>query len=332
MPRGPLLFGNCGGARHIMQMTNITIVPAYGSRVAVVPVPDGSAWREATREQLAVLLAVMAQPELSYLAVGEKTGATREQIDGALAYWEAAGVLTLRRAEAAPPVAAVRPASPRPDARPELPRYSSEELARVLEANPTAAGLIDCCQQEMGKVFNTAEAEVIVGLYDYLSMNAEYILLLCAHCAKRGHRSLRYIEKMAVGLYDEGIVTYDALDVHLRRLERTDDAEGALREMFGIGKRALIKREKECFSRWIGEWEMPIEVVRHAYEITVGRTHEPSVAYANAILERWHAEGLTTLEAVEAAEAKAAPGTPKSGSFDTDDFFEEALRRSYGDK
>ena len=32
------------------------------------------------------------------------------------------------------------------------------------------------------------------------------------------------------------------------------------------------------------------------------------------------------------AEAKAAPGTPKSGSFDTDDFFEEALKRSYGDK
>ncbi len=323
-----------------MPLVNKTVLPRYGSRVAVVPVPsDPAVWREATREQLAVLLAVMAEPEFSYFSVADKSGATREQIDCALAYWEGAGVLTLAAADnAAPLPAAARHVPPQavptqenaPRMRSELPRYSSEELARKLEANPTAATLIDCCAQELGKIFNTAESEIIVGLLDYLSMDPEYVLLLFAHCAKSGHKSLRYIEKMAIELYDAGIVTYEQLDVYLRRLEKTDDAEARLRDMFGIGRRALVKREREAFRRWIGEWEMPLDVVEYAYEITVNNTREPSVPYTDAILEKWHAEGYKTLSEVQAAQAARTGKTPKDGSFNTDDFFDEALKRSYG--
>ena len=107
--------------------------------------------------------------------------------------------------------------------------------------------------------------------------------------------------------------------------------EYALRDLFGIGKRALIKRERDAFFRWVSEWEMPLDVITRAYEITVGATGEPSVPYTNAILEKWHAEGLTTLEAVEVAEAERTPAPAKNtmGNFDTDDFFEAALKRSY---
>ena len=77
------------------------------------------------------------------------------------------------------------------------------------------------------------------------------------------------------------------------------------------------------------------EIVRMAYEKTVSATNEPSVPYTNAILERWNAEGLRTAEEIrsylEEQEAKKN-GNGKSGlgnSFDTDDFFEAALRRSY---
>ena len=77
------------------------------------------------------------------------------------------------------------------------------------------------------------------------------------------------------------------------------------------------------------------EIVRLAYEKTVAATNEPSVPYANAILERWNAEGLKTAEQIRAyleeQDAKKN-GTGKrelGNSFDTDDFFEAALRRSY---
>lgn len=71
--------------------------------------------------------------------------------------------------------------------------------------------------------------------------------------------------------------------------------------------------------------------------------------YTDGVLKRWQAEGLTTPEAVAASDERwrqahenglreAANGKPagksenkKGGSFDVDDFFEAALKRSYQD-
>ena len=77
------------------------------------------------------------------------------------------------------------------------------------------------------------------------------------------------------------------------------------------------------------------EIVRLAYEKTVAATNEPSVPYTHAILERWNAEGLKTVEQIcayleEQETKKNGTGERDLGnSFDTDDFFEAALRRSY---
>ncbi len=316
-----------------MRLTKIKITPRYGSRVAVVPVPeDASLWKNATRDQLALLLVLMAEGECTPDVLSERSGVLKKNMDEALAYWVDAGVIAV---EGMRPTAAkgsgyrgvVRKT---PERAAELPHYNTDEAARYLEKHPSASNLIDCCQQELGKIFNTSEAEIVIGLLDYLSLDPEYILLLFAHCAKRELKSLRYIEKMAITLHDAGIVTYDQLDQHLKKVDRANSAEHALRDLFGIGKRALIKREREAFFRWISEWEMPLDVIERAYEITVGSTKEPSVPYTNAILEKWHAKGLKTLADVEAEEAAKSPAAkPAMGNFDTDDFFEAALSRSY---
>jgi len=320
-----------------MQVTNIEIQPQYGSRVAVIPIPaDPAVLRNATKEQLRILIALMSENPCS-LQAAARSGATPAQIEEALRYWEAAGVLRIHMPGENPKSAVQRTETAVPEKTLEraaqLPHYNTDEAARYLERNPDARSLIDCCQQELGKIFNTSEAEIIIGLLDYLSLGAEYILLLCAYCSRKGRKSLRYIEKTAIGLHDAGIVTYEQLELHLKKLDQANDAEEKLRDMFGIGKRALVKREKEAFFRWVSEWEMPLEVIEKAYEITVARTNEPSVPYTNAILEKWHAEGLCTLAAVEEAEAakkNAAPDLVGGTSFDTDDFLKSALMRSYG--
>ena len=53
--------------------------------------------------------------------------------------------------------------------------------------------------------------------------------------------------------------------------------------------------EKYCFTR---------EMIVKAYEITVAKTNDSSMNYANAILENWYASGFKTLADVEAAEAE----------------------------
>ena len=78
-----------------------------------------------------------------------------------------------------------------------------------------------------------------------------------------------------------------------------------------------------------------IDIVRRAYDITISATNTPSPAYANAILARWNSEGLRTAQEIDArleqeATEKGNAGTTLGNSFDTDDFFEAALKRTYG--
>ncbi len=205
-----------------------------------------------------------------------------------------------------------------------------------MNAHAEVGDLLVSCQQYMGKMFNIAEVEIVVGLLDYLHLDSAYILLLFSHCQKMEKKSLRYIEKLAIGLFDDGIMDYEELDAHLQAIEDASKIEKQLRRLFGTGRRALTAKEKDAFSKWGGKWKMPYELIEKAYEITVENTGGASVAYCNAVLEKWYQSGYTTLEQVNGAITQYRHdrdgAKDQKGSFETDDFFEAALRRSYGEE
>ena len=82
---------------------------------------------------------------------------------------------------------------------------------------------------------------------------------------------------------------------------------------------------------WTDKYNFTRDVIEKAYEITVSKTNESSMHYANAILENWYASGLRTVEEIEAAEKERSKSAavPQGTSFSTDSFFEAALKRSY---
>ncbi len=222
----------------------------------------------------------------------------------------------------------------------DLPAYSSDQINRILEKNRETKTLIDNCQQILGKIMSVHEVEVIMKLIDFLGLDHDYVLLLCNHCANINKTSLRYIEKTAASLYDSGITEYLHLEKYIETYNFARSREGKLRNLLGIGDRSLTKKERETFYKW-ASWNMPMEVIEKAFEITAENTKRFSLSYMNTILERWFKEGLVTLEAVEKSlseykNAKAAKstkasanGTKDGGSFVTEDFFEDALKRSY---
>ena len=108
--------------------------------------------------------------------------------------------------------------------------------------------------------------------------------------------------------------------------------EGAIRQMFGLKSRALTAKEKNAIEKWVS-YGYNEEIIRRAYEITVNSTGNASIPYANSILERWHSEGLNTIEEIDrrlAEERAEKEGRTTFGnSFQTDDFFQAALEKSF---
>lgn len=313
----------------------------YGSGVAVLPASIIKKIDRASKKDIKILLCLAAMPETMQKAESDPTfvaaacGCTETELATALAFWRGAGIIesdeeNIEEAEQMPPEE--QPAEniqtslkPRPQRSDELPKYTTEELAVLLESRKDAAQLINECQNVIGKIFNPAEVNIVLALIDYLGLDGQFIFVLFDYCSRRGKKSLRYIEKKAFGLVDEGITTVESLAAYIEKMELISSLEGQIRALFGMKDRELTTKEKKFIEKWITKFGYGIDVIKKAYEVTVDAIHEPSPAYANAVLERWNKEGLTTLADIERAQSEALPS---EGSFDTDDFFEAALKRS----
>ena len=366
-------------------MTEQNNAPETTAVSPLAALPSSELLREASAEDLRVLVCLLAGTSAAPAALAKAAGCSQARVRGALAYWQEAGVTPESLRAANKHSAAAEKTTAADDSGKEAPEVPAgtgdtapaktdatqgaparKALMSARELSPRAESenaayirdndllpLLDACQQQMGRHFNPSEMAVIVGLSEQLGLDDAYILTLVNHCVRTGKKTLRYLEKMAIGLYDDGIDTAEALDAHLKRQERASTAEGKLRRLFGIGDRSLSHRERDCFTRWVADYGFDMEVIGLAYDITVDTKQKALVSYADTILKRWYEAGCRDLPSVEAllererlamanprpaARPRTAAGAggkaaaPLGGSFDTDDFFNRALERSYGKK
>ena len=327
----------------------------YGNKVAVLPGGALEILPRAGETDLKVLISLCASGgSVDAKKLARQLSCSEEEVRESLSFWRGAGVIEQGdgketavetaeetepaiEAKKAPEIKTVKVDKNIETVTPkklkgsdELPRYSSEEIADILESRQDTAALIDECQRIIGKVFNLKEINVLMGLVDYLELDCEYILMLTTYCVSLGKKTLHYVEKLAFALYDAGITTGEMLAEELRRRESAADAEGRIRKLFGVGERAFTTKEKKFISAWINDMGYSIEIIEKAYEVTADATGKGSFPYANSILERWFAAGLRTLEEIEESYKSGDGGKIQEGSFDTDSFFEAAVKRSLG--
>lgn len=314
----------------------------FGNDAVLLPATVLEHLEKATKKDIRVLFSLAAEPmarvdlEAASRLVAGHLSMTESEIAAAMAFWRGTGVIAMDDGEAPMAAPAAEISAPKPPlvvADNGLPLYSTEELSGVLERRRELSALINECQNVFGKVFNTKEVSTIAGLMDYLNLDSDYILLLLAHCVKMEKKSMRAVEKMAISLHDEGVTEATELEERLHRIEVMATATGKLRTMFGISSRSLTTKEKGMIENWLCNMQYGEDVLRLAYEITVDAIGKASIPYANTILERWHAEGYKTLEEVEAAIADyRRKKNDEKSSFDADDFWEAALKRTYGEQ
>jgi len=322
----------------------------YSTRVFSLPADAVRERLEDARENHLKALLLLALDEGARLgypdnadALAASVGLSRKAFDGAVEYWCRAGVLIMGtdaaaaakaepvRQETAPRVQIDSPKD-RPD--PSRPQYTGAELDALIGRRPELKQLIDACENVLGKMLSPAEHNKIVELSDYLRLPDDYILMLCSYCAASGKASMHYIYKSAYTLHDEGVTETAALDEYIKNREHQREMLTKLRGMLGIGDRSITPKEREYFANWLSTWKMPYEMLERAYEITINNVdnHKFSIAYMNKILENWYNAGYRTVAEADNATAEHKrmhdAGSTQS-SFDTAEFFELALRRSY---
>lgn len=223
----------------------------------------------------------------------------------------------------------------------DSPVYSKDETAGIIGRNADLHRIInDDVPRLTGKAVSQNEAMILVSLYDYLRLNAESIVKIIEYCRDNGAVSFRVVERTAYSLFDADITTPDAIDEYIKRERKKNETTEKIRDMFGIGSRALIAREKNLINTWTETYGFGIDVISRAYEITIAAINEPKLDYAGGVMKRWYESGIRTAEQIDKdilnkSEQKKAVKTKKAvkaeaESFDADEFIEAAMKRSYG--
>ena len=315
----------------------------YGKRLAVLPAIALDNIDRASKLDIKVLLAISGAMDIKGCSlvetIADNLAVKPSEVDDSLAFWCKLGVINIldantneteERAIEPEKTVASKTLVRRSD---EMPTYTTDELSSIIEKRAALSCLLVDAQNAFGKVFNTREVNVVIGMVDYLGLGFDYVQSLLEYCHRIGKKSLNYAEKLAFSFVESGIDTLDSLKEKIAELEAIASNENAVRKLFGVNARAFTAKEKKCIELWFGKFGYDIEVVTLAYEMTVAAINEAKIPYTHRILERWYDENLKTADeirsSIEQYKLQKDEKKETDGSFDTDDFFEAALKRSY---
>ena len=302
----------------------------YQGNIINLPSTVANFVEKATKNDLAVIIGLstdfsrLCGFEHHIADFAKNLGMSVDEVRKSLSFWQKCGIISADKAEDMDNITD-KPALPN-----DLPSYTGEQIARFVEENKKVGTLFDNCQAVLKKTFSKNDFNNVIYLKDFYGFDDEYILLLLAHCNEVEKTTWSYIRKTASALYDDGIDTYAKLEAHFYDRKNKRSLEYKIRKIFGIGEREFSKSEKDVVGKWISMKINP-DLLKMAYDITIDKTSKPSIKYAAKIIDNWLVDGITTPDMATEAENRRIE-SKKSSSFDTDDFFEAALRRSYGDK
>lgn len=306
----------------------------YGSSVICVPGSVLPKLKSAKKLDIILLLELLKNPDADTGTLAARCECDVSAAEAALAFWRGAGILSAEEDGTAPAAAPEDKTKKRPKELAAVPMYSSEEIAEAISADAAVDSMINDCQQTLGRMFGQTDSMRMVSVMKYFGLDPEYMLLVCAHCAGIGQKSVGYVVNTVSSLCDRKITTVEALSDYLFAIEKSATLETQIRKLFGMNMaRELTEKEKGFISQWSDTFGYGYEIIKKAYGITVDTIGEPSLNYANAILNKWYTNDLKTEEQIEAslkAEKGRKKGREGQKSFDSEDFFAAALARSYG--
>lgn len=227
---------------------------------------------------------------------------TEADVRRALAYWEKLGVLTATDREPSETKEAALETAAAVESEIALPTQGDggarmERLSRDEEFT----ALLYVVQQYLRKSFTQIECEKFAYFYDSLNMSSELLEYLAEYCADSGHTGIRYIEKVALNWYQQGIHTSEEAKDYTLRYSK--DISSVMKA-FGITGRNPATSEQEYIKKWFKEYGFDRKLVVEACNRTIKATGTASFPYADKILSGWKENGVKVLRDVEELDKK----------------------------
>lgn len=193
--------------------------------------------------------------------------------------------------------------------------YTLDEI-KEFRKNPDISELFFIIETYLKHTLSSTDTNMVLYWLDELHFSTDLVEYLVEYCITKGHSSLRYMNKVALGWADAGIKTVD---------QAKDDAAAhsqiyySVMKALGITGRNLVDSEVSLINKWVGEYGFDIELVKAACSKTISAIQKPSFEYTDSILANWKKKDVHTLKDVEVLDANFAKANKASATGSSQD-------------
>ena len=193
---------------------------------------------------------------------------------------------------------------------PSQKEYTLDEI-KEFRKNPDISELFFIIETYLKHTLSSTDTNMVLYWLDELHFSTDLVEYLVEYCITKGHSSLRYMNKVALGWADAGIKTVD---------QAKDDAAAhsqiyySVMKALGITGRNLVDSEVSLINKWVGEYGFDIELVKAACSKTISAIQKPSFEYTDSILTNWRKKDVHTLKDVEVLDANFAKANKASAT------------------
>ena len=114
----------------------------------------------------------------------------------------------------------------------ELPEYTAEDVVRRSREDPAFRCILAEAESVLGHTLSTQETKTLFGVYDYVGLPTDVLLVLLHHCAEEARRrygpgrvpTMKQIEREAYLWGEREIMTLEQAEEYMRELSRRREA------------------------------------------------------------------------------------------------------------
>lgn len=235
-----------------------------------------------------------AEKPLTVSQIADILEVTEKDVIRALNYWNKQGLLEYETTEdtscVSKPIEDISYIS-KPAGVPDIQQYRSRKEFKEL---------LFVAEQYLGKTLSSTDIDAITYFYENLQMSAELIEYLIEYCVENGHKSIHYIQKVALSWHDQDIKTVDQAKTSSILYNKNCYS---ILNAYGIKGRAPASAEIAYIRKWNEEYAFTLDIILEACNRTMNTIHQPNFDYTDSILKKWHANNVHNLNDIFALDA-----------------------------
>lgn len=247
-----------------------------------------------------LLLRRLNDPDITVSKLADMLDDTEKDVIRALNYWKKQGLLDYELADTSisANINAARPAvqeppAPAPAATPAVniqPYRNRKERGEFKE-------LLFVAEQYLGKTLSATDIDTITYFYDHLHMSTDLIEYLIEYCVENGHKSIHYIQKVALSWAEQNITTVTGAKANTILYNKNCYS---VLNAYGIKGRVPASSEIDFIRRWNEEYGFSLEIILEACTRTMNTIHQPSFDYTDTILKSWLVKNVKSMKDIKA--------------------------------